>query len=194
MDKSNEVDAESLIQSLSGTKRIFLIISVCLIVFGTGADYTETQEFKNKIIRVERWRSLIETTMRKNQYTMDVDKVLALIAQESGGNSWIVADDRWGSTGLMQVGPRSWTPTQAQLKNPKINIEWGLWFLNGSLKLADGDWYNALRYYNCGKERADDWPSCGTKYANLVLTYWFPYFYTPDPAPEPDPICLCHEQ
>lgn len=186
MDKTNEVDAEPLTHSLSGTKRLFLIISICTIIFGTGADsgYYETEEFKRKISRIERWRPLVTKVMRQQGYDLDVDKILALIAQESGGESWIVASDKWGSTGLMQVGPRSWTPTSAALKNPTINIQWGLWFINGALNLADGDWYTALRYYNCGKEWADQWPLCGSEYATRILTFWLPYFDVPY-----DPIC-----
>jgi len=179
MKNSTALDAESHIRSLLNMRQFLLILSIYTIVFATGLDidYTKTQEFRNKIDRVERWRSLVDYVMRQQGYNIDADKVLALIAQESGGNALIAADDKWGSTGLMQVGPRSWTPTQEYLKNPTINIQWGLWFLNGSLKLADGDWYMALRYYNCGKIRADE-SSCGAEYAKNILEFWYPYFKT----------------
>ncbi len=183
MKNSNEVDVEPLMSIASRRgdvlKRFLIILSLVSLFFTTaidGYDYTDTQEFKNKIARVERWRYLVEVVMRENGYPFDVAKILALIAQESGGLPRIVASDAWGSTGLMQVGPRAWTPTQEQLKDPRTNIEWGLAFLNGALRLADDDWYTALRYYNCGEVRAEENIHCGAEYATQILEFYYPYF------------------
>lgn len=184
MKKLNEVDVEPLMSIASRRgdvlKRFLIILSLVSLFFATAVDsydYTDTQEFKNKIARVEQWRDLVEVVMRVNGYSFNAGKVLALIAQESSGLPWVVASDLWGSTGLMQVGPRAWTPTQAQLKDPRTNIEWGLAFLNGALKLADGDWYTALRYYNCGEIRAEENVHCGVEYATQILEFYYPYFY-----------------
>jgi hypothetical protein len=142
------------------------------------SDYTKSDEFKRKIANVERWRSLVDEVQAEEGYDFDTDKIMAIIAQESGGDSGIVSDDEHGSVGLMQCTPQPWTASESQLKNPKVNIQCGLWILTNAMRAAEGDWHNALRFYNCGAARGKELPNCGANYAERVLNFWLPHFRT----------------
>lgn len=127
------------------------------------------------IDQVMRWEPLVRQEISDHpQYKYvteeQVPLVLAIIAQESHGIPDLVQGDHWGSTGLMQVGPRDWVATSEELKSPRLNVQWGIWFLNGSYSLADGDTISALRYYNCGKLEG----TCGVGYADLIIDFWLP--------------------
>jgi soluble lytic murein transglycosylase-like protein len=164
---------------------ILMLIAFGLTFFVSGgveaADYTDTEEFKNKIRRVESWRDLVNEVQFEEGYSFDTDKILAIIAQESGGLPWITSNDKHQSVGLMQCTPAPWTTTAARLKNPKINIQCGLWILDNAMRAANGSWREALRYYNCGVFRANEWADCGAYYADRVLNFWLPYFDRPKP-------------
>lgn len=103
--------------------------------------------------------------------------ILAVIAAESGGNPR--ARSRAGAIGLMQIIPRSWIGTEAELFDPNYNVRAGTWHLSLSLQLADGDLRTALAYYNCGPARVEA-DRCGTYggyiYADDVLDHWVPLF------------------
>lgn len=157
-------------------RRFFLVISLLSLFLVTALDYTDSQEFKNKIARIERWRSLVDEVQAERDYDFDTDKVMAIIAQESGGDPWIVSNDGHGTVGLMQCTPQPWTASADRLKNPKVNIQCGLWVLTNAMGAAEGDWFDALRFYNCGAERGKELPNCGSDYAKLVLTFWLPHF------------------
>jgi soluble lytic murein transglycosylase-like protein len=164
---------------------ILMLIAFGLTFFVSGgveaADYTDTEEFKNKIRRIESWRDLVNEVQLEENYSFDTDKILAIIAQESGGLPWITSNDKHQSVGLMQCTPAPWTTTAARLKIPKINIQCGLWILDNAMRAANGNWREALRYYNCGVSRANEWANCGAYYADRVLNFWLPYFDRPEP-------------
>ncbi len=127
---------------------------------------------------VERWLFLVRYW---HPYFPDLDPalILALIAQESQGNPKAIADDIWGSTGLMQVGPRDWLATREQLLNPGINVRIGMAMLNDILRQTEGDLRLALAAYNCGFAGVEkNW--CGTyggyAYADRIIDYWLPVF------------------
>lgn len=157
-------------------RRLFLVISLLSFSLMGATEYTDSQEFKNKIARIERWRSLVDEVQNERGYDFDTDKIMAIIAQESGGNPWIVSTDEHGSVGLMQCTPRPWTASGDRLKNPKVNIQCGLWVLTNAMGAAKDDWFDALRFYNCGAERGKERPSCGAYYADRVLSFWLPHF------------------
>lgn len=100
------------------------------------------------------------------------------MAQESQGNPNAEADDAWGSTGLMQVGPRPWIGTREQLRNPSYNVYKGMDLLADTLRQSE-DIRHALAGYNCGLKRLAE-GLCGRyggwAYADKVLDYWLPVF------------------
>ena len=102
-----------------------------------------------------------------------VPLVLSVMAKESACLT-DVSDGQ--SIGLMQVIPRPWLP---DVRSNGMNIYTGMYILDRSIELADGDVALALAYYNCGvpKVEAD---ACGKRggkhYAQDVLTFWYPYF------------------
>ena len=101
----------------------------------------------------------------------DVPLVLAVMAMESACLD-NVTDGQ--SLGLMQVIPRPWYPGT---NNNGMNVYWGMYILDRSIDLAEGDVRYALAYYNCGvpKVEAD---ACGSRgglnYAEKVLSFWYP--------------------
>lgn len=146
------------------------------------ADYTETEEFKKTIERVERWRDLVNQVQREEGYDFDTDIILSIIAAESRGHPRVVNASS-GATGLMQCIPQPWTASQERLKIPKVNIQCGLWILDNSMRTAGGDWFTALRYYLCGPELGREWQICGARYADKVLKFWLPFFDRYDSHP-----------
>jgi len=103
--------------------------------------------------------------------------VLAVMAQESRGDPYVEASDMWGSIGLLQVGPRSWTGTRKQLLNPAYNLYVGMRMLDFSTQ----KWgvRLGLAHYNCSEEGVRN-DACGSKggknYADRILKYWLPVF------------------
>jgi soluble lytic murein transglycosylase-like protein len=161
---------------------VILPILLSLSVLVGQMDYTKTDEFKKIIQNVERWRPLIEEVKSDDgRENVPTDLALAVIAQESKGLSRIISQDKYKSVGLMQIIPRDWVGTTEQLKDPRFNIEWGLWFLEQGLEYCDGKQLCALRVFNCGPKNALE-TFCGTYYADLVMRFWRPYF-RPTPLP-----------
>lgn len=169
-------------------RRFLLMISLLSLLNLGATDYTQTEEFKRKIARVEQWRDLVEEVKSEEGYDFDTDRVMAIIAQESGGHPKVVSGDEHRSVGLMQCTPQPWTASVERLKIPKVNIQCGLWILSNAMEEAEGDWYNALRYYNCGARSGKKRPHCGAEYADLVLNFWLPYF--DKPQYNLIPVCL----
>ena len=129
--------------------------------------------------RCERYRWMVEQTAE--HYPLDVDVVLAVMAQESACIPSIVSHD--GSVGLMQVVIREWTATAQEMKNARVSIEWGMYFLYSALyhdeHNPNRDMWLALAAYNCGWETLNK-DEClsfgGPAYADRVLEFWLPYF------------------
>ena len=110
---------------------------------------------------------------------LDPAWILGLIAQESQGFPHVIADDVWGSTGLMQVGPRSWIGTRARLLDSAYNIYTGMRLFSDTLEKSGNDVRRALGAYNCGFVGLDA-NLCGSRgglaYADRILDYWVPVF------------------
>ena len=155
---------------------IRLALSLCLVMqfnLSTLPPYVEAT-----IRQVERWRDLVEWHHDKYFPEVPIDLTLAIIAQESKGLPEIISQDNWKSVGLMQVIPRSWVATTEELKDPTLNISWGMWFYQQALIQTEGSYYLALKIYNCGPEKLKTNPQCGDYYAEQVMTTWLPHFVT----------------
>jgi hypothetical protein len=99
--------------------------------------------------------------------------IMAIMAKES---SCIEHATDGLSYGLMQVIPRDWLPNAY---HNNTNVLAGLYILDGSLELADGDVELALAYYNCGVPKVEN-DACGKRggvhYAADILSFWLPLF------------------
>lgn len=104
----------------------------------------------------------------------DVPLVMAIMAAESGCDEDV--ESGAGAIGLMQVIPRDWLP---DVRSNGMNVYTGMYILDRSIDLADGDVRFALAYYNCGVPKVEE-GSCGSKgglvYADKVLDFWLPRF------------------
>lgn len=114
---------------------------------------------------------------------LDPALVLSVIATESQGFPDIVSKDGWGSVGLMQVIPRSWTGTEEWLKNPWNNLNAGMHMLDASIK--EHGLRKGLAAYNCSLSsiEADKCaPYGGYAFADKVLSYYI-FFWQPEAFP-----------
>ena len=128
--------------------------------------------------RCEYYRPIVEQVYET--YPVDPDLVLAVMAQESA--CWPSATDGT-SVGLMQVTPKSWTPSEAYLYQPRVSIEWGMyllyWAINHADHNPDKDVARGVAAYNCGWISLDAGKCLwfgGPTYARRVLDFWLPYF------------------
>ena len=101
------------------------------------------------------------------------DLIMAIMAKESA----CLEDATDGlSYGLMQVIPRDWLPNAY---HNNTNVLAGMYILDGSLELADGDVLLALAFYNCGQPKVEA-DACGKRggvhYAADILDFWLPLF------------------
>ena len=129
-------------------------------------------------IRCEKYRPIVEETYEL--YPVDPALVLAVMAQESACNPRATDGT---SVGLMQVTPKTWTPSEAQLYNVRINIQWGMyllyWAINHAEHNPDKDIFRGVAAYNCGWISLDAGKCLwfgGPTYARRVLNFWLPYF------------------
>lgn len=134
------------------------------------------------IRNVVRWLPLIDRWSPEFP-ELEPALILAVIAQESQGFPYAEADDGWGSVGLMQVIPRSWTGTREQLMQPEFNTYVGMRMLSAVLSKTGGDLRIALASYNCGGKGDGKRlsfkhcrPGGGLDYADRILGYWLPVF------------------
>jgi hypothetical protein len=106
----------------------------------------------------------------------EVPLVMAIMAAESGCEPHLTSNDGHSSIGLMQIIPRDWLP---DVRTNGMNIYIGMYILDRSIDLADGDLRLALAYYNCGVPKVEA-NKCGknggVNYAEKVLNFWLPYF------------------
>jgi hypothetical protein len=125
-----------------------------------------------------RWLPIIHQ-LHPDYPELDPAWVLAIIAQESLGESDVVGGDRVGSVGLMQIAPFDWRPSTDQLLNPYINIQWGMGILDTLQKRHSGDLRLSLATYNCGEHNLT-LGHCGRRggyaYADVVMDLWLPAF------------------
>jgi hypothetical protein len=110
---------------------------------------------------------------------LDTNLVFAVMAKESKCDPNVIAQDRVGSVGLMQVAPLSYRPPVSELLKPHVNVYWGMRILAGSIRIAEGDLVYALAIYNCGEVGVEA-DRCGNYggyvYADHVLTVWYDHF------------------
>ncbi len=101
------------------------------------------------------------------------------MALESQGDPYAIADDTWGSTGLLQIGPRPWIGTRQQLLNPAFNIYKGMDLLSDIQRQTEGDIRRSMALYNCGATGLDA-DLCGNyggwNYADRILEEFVPIF------------------
>jgi soluble lytic murein transglycosylase-like protein len=112
-------------------------------------------------------------------FQLDPALVFAVMAQES---ACLTNNDDGVSVGLMAVTPATWTTSRDRLKDPAVNIFWGmkiLWLtLNNEEHNPDHDIRTALAAYNCGwvsLEAGKCFDFGGYAYADKVLHFWLPY-------------------
>ena len=100
--------------------------------------------------RVRRWEPII--TQEAQRRELDPDFLASLVWMESRGDPTAVGPV--GAVGLMQVMSREagfeWRPSEAELKDPAINLFWGTRTLSTVVGQGDGDIFNALAAYNGG--------------------------------------------
>jgi len=131
--------------------------------------------------RCERYRWIAEDIY--DEYPVEPDLVLAVMAQESSCLRTIVSDDGHHTIGLMQITAKPYTASESALYNARTNMEWGMYLLYNTInhpeQNPDGDVARGLAAYNCG------WTSLnagkclwfgGPAYAKRVLEFWYPMF------------------
>lgn len=106
---------------------------------------------------ISEWIPLIEEASQN--CSVDPAAVAAIMEQESHGDPSLVGAA--GEIGLMQIMPFAGRPSAEQLRDPRINIEFGACFLKEKLDQNEGDIKKAFTRYN------GDGPSA-VRYAELV--------------------------
>jgi hypothetical protein len=103
---------------------------------------------------IRQWSSQIEKEAHASG--LDPDFIAAVINAESNGNQDVVS--RMGAVGLMGVMPTGpgleWRPSQETLKDPEINLSWGVAILTEIIKQSGGDVAAALAAYSGGWDQA----------------------------------------
>lgn len=103
--------------------------------------------------------------VESNLYNVSPALVYAIMREESHFNTRVISQA--GAVGLMQLLPETGTLisrrvklpdyTTESLTNPKINIQFGAWYLKFLLTKFNGDMTYAIAAYNAGPAAVDDW-------------------------------------
>lgn len=138
--------------------------------------YEHSPEFKQIILNVESWRSMIKHVMEDEKSHIPIDFALAIVAKESKGNNSMIGSK--GERCIFQVLPAKWMgySDPSILENYVLCTRWALYFLESGLEVCNGDEYCASRVYNCGPTEKALVGLCGQEYATRVQEYWRPYF------------------
>lgn len=116
---------------------------------------------------IRQWSSLIEREATASG--LDPDLIAAVMNAESNGNHVVVS--RVGAVGLMGVMPSSpgleWRPSSESLKDPEINMSWGVAILSEIMRQSGGDIGAALAAYSGGWKQANS--RVPMAYADRVL-------------------------
>ena len=115
---------------------------------------------------IQQWSDYIGIVARNNG--LDPDFIAAVIQETSNGDPAAVS--RAGAVGLMGVLPASnekGRPSPEELKNPALNLRWGVNILAKTVRQSGGDLYSALAAYNGGWAQAND--SVSRHYAAKIL-------------------------
>lgn len=150
-----------------------LVSSTRATLFADGnsslSDNTEVTEVLSPVwgIRIRQWSELIEREAMASG--LDPDFIAAVMNAESNGDQDVVS--RVGAVGLMGVMPAGpgleWRPSPESLKDPDINMSWGVAILTAIIRQSGGDIGAALAAYSGG------WDQAGSRvpmaYASRVL-------------------------
>jgi len=103
---------------------------------------------------IRQWSAQIQKEAQASG--LDPDFIAAVINAESNGNEEVVS--RMGAVGLMGVMPTGpgleWRPSQETLKDPEINLSWGVAILTEIIRQSGGDISAALAAYSGGWDQA----------------------------------------
>ena len=116
---------------------------------------------------IHQWSPQIEKEARANG--LDPDLIASVIDAESNGNQDAVS---WaGAVGLMGVMPTGpgleWRPSTESLKDPDVNVNWGVAILAKIIQQSGGDIVAALAAYSGGWDQANS--RVPQRYASQVL-------------------------
>lgn len=91
-------------------------------------------------------------------YGLDPDLIAAVIKEESNGRTELVSEaGAVGLMGVMSTGPGlEWRPSIEELKNPAINLRWGVGILSEIIQQAGGDVGAALAAYSGGWQQVNN--------------------------------------
>jgi len=131
--------------------------------------------------RCEQYRWIVEDVAE--MHPIDPSLVLAVMAQESACLRTSISNDGHHTIGLMQVAEKPWGPSEAELYNARINIQWGMYLLycaiNHTYHNPTGDVHRGLAAYNCGWDSLNAGKCLsfgGPAYADKILEFWLPFF------------------
>ena len=103
---------------------------------------------------IQQWAPQI--SILSQAYGLHPDFIAAVIKEESNGRKDGVS--RVGAVGLMGVMPASpgleWRPPAEQLKEPSVNLRWGVSILSEVIRQSGGDLASALAAYSGGWDEA----------------------------------------
>lgn len=104
---------------------------------------------------IRQWSAQIEKEAQASG--LDPDFIAAVINAESNGKQDVVS--RMGAVGLMGVMPTGpgleWRPAQETLKDPEVNLSWGVAILTEIIRQSGGDVAAALAAYSGGWDQAN---------------------------------------
>ncbi len=88
---------------------------------------------------------------------LDPDFIAAVIKEESNGQvDQVSSAGAVGLMGVMPAGPGlEWRPSTDELKNPAVNLRWGVGILTEVVRQSGGDLYSALAAYSGGWPQVD---------------------------------------
>ena len=116
---------------------------------------------------IRQWSAQIEKEAQASG--LDPDFIAAVINAESNGKEDVVS--RMGAVGLMGVMPTGpgleWRPSPETLKDPEINLSWGVAILSEIVKQSGGDISAALAAYSGGWDQVNS--RVPQEYSALVL-------------------------
>lgn len=119
---------------------------------------------------VQAWSVQIAKVAQVNG--IDPDLVAAVVNAESNGNPTGVS--HVGAVGLMGVMPSGpgmeWRPSTDELKDPGLNVRWGVAIFTDILRQSGGDVFSALAAYNGGWAEANS--GVPRRYAAEVLDHY----------------------
>jgi hypothetical protein len=104
---------------------------------------------------IRQWSAQIEKEAHASG--LDPDFIAAVINAESNGKQDVVS--HMGAVGLMGVMPSGpgleWRPSQETLKDPEVNLSWGVAILTEIIRQSGGDVAAALAAYSGGWDQAN---------------------------------------